>query len=119
MEKQVVYEVRTNPLLGNIVQLICLLLIVRIAFHFDVNPLGATISITLLALIILLKTNSRIIITDNSIEIQAVRTFSWLSSKYVANFKDIETVDYDKPGRFLPGYILGASSAMVSKKKEV
>ena len=117
MAKQVIYEAKKNPILGIVIQLILLFLILIIAFFFHVNPLGATISISFLAILILLRTNSQILIYDNSIEIKSVRTFSWMTSKYVADFKDIETVDYDKPDRFLLGYLLDALAAIITEKK--
>ena len=94
-----------------------LLLIVRIGFLFNQNPLLSSILIAFLTFLFILKTDKKIIISDTAFELHLLRLFSFMSVKKVIEFKYIEMVDYDKPEIFYPGYVLGATSAILSKKK--
>lgn len=116
---QTIFEIRTNPLGVKFLQLVCLLFILlAISLHFThgLNYLGTIIIVGMLLLLILGATDVRVVITSQRLEIHKIRLFKILSTQYVAEFKDIESIEHDRPEVFYLGYLLGASSALLSHK---
>ena len=116
INKRALYEIKKNPIWSILVQFVCILLIIRIAFSFNVNPLGATISISFLLLVILLRTDIKTLVYEDRIVFIKKRTLPFLTSKYVVFFKDVSKLEIDKAEIFYPGFLLGAASAILSQK---
>lgn len=111
MEKEVLFKHQPIPIFGRIIQLFCLLLIVRIAFLYPMNPLLSIIIILFLLFVFFLVGESRIIVTEDQIVIRFFHLLGIYDKKRVIELSDIEIVDYDKPGTFYLALILGGSAS--------
>ena len=109
-KRTTLYEIKKNTIWGIIIDFICVLLIIRIAFSFNENPLGATISISFLLLVILLQTDSKTLVYEDRIVFLKKRTLPFLSTKYVVLFKDVSKLEIEKAGIIHPGFLLPTST---------
>ena len=112
MDNGTLYEIKENPIWGILIQFICLLLIIRIAFSFNVNPLGAVISISFLLLVILLRTDIKTLVYKDRIVFMKKRVLPFLSSKYVVFFKEVSKLEIEKAGIIHSGFLLPTSSIL-------
>ena len=111
MEKEVLFEHKPIPVFGRIIQLCCLLLIVRVSFLYPQNPLLSVLIIIFLIFIFFLVAERKTIVTEDQIIIRSFHLLGIYNKKSVINLSDIESVDYDKPGTFYLALILGGAAS--------
>ena len=117
MENEVLFKHKPIPIFGRIIQLFCLLLIVRISFLYPQNPLLSVLIILFLIFVFFLVAERKTIVTEDQIIIRYFHLLGIYDKKSVIELSDIESVDYDKPGTFYLALILGgAASARKSGK---
>ena len=124
MEKEVLFKHQPIPIFGRIIQLFCLLLIVRISFLYPQNPLLSVLIILFLIFVFFLVGERKAIITKDQIIIRYFHLLGIYDKKSVIELSDIEIVDYDKPGTFYPAFIIGGgvsarkSGSLIFKHKD-
>lgn len=117
MEKEVLFKHQPIPIFERIIQLLCLLLIVRISFLYPLNPLLSIIIILFLSFVFFLVGERRTIVTEDQIVIRYFHLLGVYDKKRVIELSDIEIVDYDKPGTFYLALILGGSESARKRGK--
>lgn len=106
MNREIIAEFKTNETFDYIIYIICFLLIIRVVYFFNVNPLGATCAIFFLLLFILIMTQKRITLYKDRIKFTTFRCLKLYRKEYVVKFKDILKTEFDKPGVFYPAYFI-------------
>jgi len=107
MEKVVLFKHKPIPIFGRIIQLFCLLLIVRVSFLYPLNPLLSIIIIFFLSFVFIVVGESRTIVTEDQVVVGYFHLLGIYDKKRVIELSDIEIIDYDKPDTFYLALILG------------
>jgi hypothetical protein len=111
MEKEVLFEHKPIPIFERIIQLFCLLMIVRVSFLYPQNPLLSIIIILFLLFVFFLVREICTIVTEDQVIFRYSHFLGIYDKKTVIKLSDIEIVDYDKPGTFYLALIIGGSSS--------
>ncbi|MBW6480382.1 MAG: hypothetical protein K0B37_13225 [Bacteroidales bacterium] len=111
MNKEILFKHNPIPIFGRIIQLFCLLLIVRVSFLYLLNPLLSVLIILFLTFVFFLVGERSIMVTEDQIVIRYFHLLGIYDKKSVIELSDIEFVDYDKPGTFYLALILGGAAS--------
>jgi hypothetical protein len=120
MEKQSIFVAKSNPLPRIILQVVCMAVIVMImiaAFYHDLNPFATFIIVTAFAFLFLMTTHTKVEVYSHSFELKKIRVLPILSRKFVAEFSELEAVDFEYPEFFYPG-IQPKNGSIIFKYKD-